>query len=874
MYEYPDRADPKITDLRVNLLRQPWGVSTEDLRFSWVIEGTQQDLSQTAYRILVYDRYDGHGEGHGIFDSGWVDNVQSSGVPAPGLSRLLTADAVYYWQIRVRMVGGEELASPVQIFTTAKGETFGSAPGIWWGEEDFLFLRHEFSVSTREIEGLDAALLTVTAASPEPTRQFVYNAYINGTCHGVGPTRMGKTPKGEKILYYHTYDVRPSLCAGRNCLSAICYAIEGRAFLCELTLHFSDGTSRSVTNSSTDREGWRAFGGDAVFGKDNSIGTHYFTAHANNVDMTRYPAGFSLAGYDDGGWSVPDATLPMTAFGRLLPDGIAPVTRYLHPADDITEPVPGCYVADLGNEIVGGVRLELDLPAPCTVTLRFGEQRNPDGTVKYRMNTGNVYTETWHLIAGKQTVETLDLMTYRYVQIEGCPVAITSDMLIGLEIRAPFDGDASEFSSDSTLLNDFYALTKYTVKATTQDLFVDSQSRERGAYEGDLLINLMAAAAHSGDYGVGRLTVEYLCTHRTWPAEYILLVVISAWELYMLTGDDSTLRKWYPHLREKTFTDRLNPDVGLIDLGNIPSSTVNSILVDWPHSERDGYDMSVAYNTVLNAMAARAYRALSRIAYVTGHTEDGKTFAELSNNVRNSLICRVYDANSDAFRDGLTADGTPSPHLSQHATAYALACGIYTDGDMAERLAASIRAQGKIRMSVYGAYFLLMGLYDTGHGDVANGLLLDPDISRGARTWAYMRYVMNATITTEAWNQTNKPNMTLSHPWGAAPAHAITGGIFGVRPTAAGFASFDVTLQTHGLTRASLRMPTVKGAILLSFEKGDGLTLEITVPPNTAATVRIPRGYSSSVTADGSAQICPTGCIPLRPGRHVLVFHR
>ena len=37
--------------------------------------------------------------------------------------------------------------------------------------------------------------------------------------------------------------------------------------------------------------------------------------------------------------------------------------------------------------------------------------------------------------------------------------------------------------------------------------------------------------------------------------------------------------------------------------------------------------MSVTYNTVLNAMAARAYSALSRIAYVTGHTEDGKTFA-------------------------------------------------------------------------------------------------------------------------------------------------------------------------------------------------------------------------------------------------------
>ena len=81
-----------------------------------------------------------------------------------------------------------------------------------------------------------------------------------------------------------------------------------------------------------------------------------------------------------------------------------------------------------------------------------------------------------------------------------------------------------------------------------------------------------------------------------------------------------------------------------------------------------------------------------------------------------------------------------------------MAFGIYDDQDMANAMAATIAEQGKIRTSVYGSFFLLKGLYDSGNGHVANALLLDDDTSEGARTWAYMLYELGATITSEAWN--------------------------------------------------------------------------------------------------------------------------
>ena len=113
---------------------------------------------------------------------------------------------------------------------------------------------------------------------------------------------------------------------------------------------------------------------------------------------------------------------------------------------------------------------------------------------------------------------------------------------------------------------------------------------------------------------------------------------------------------------------------------------------------------------------------------------------------------------------------------------------------------------------------------------------------------------MNATITTEAWNPKNKDNMTLCHAWGAAPAHAIMSGIFGITPTSAGYSTFDVRFQTEGIGAASLTVPTIQGGITASFSEGsDAYTASVTVPANTQATVYLPASEGMRCTVNGSA---------------------
>ena len=237
-------------------------------------------------------------------------------------------------------------------------------------------------------------------------------------------------------------------------------------------------------------------------------------------------------------------------------------------------------------------------------------------------------------------------------------------------------------------------------------------------------------------------------------------------------------------------------------------------------------------------MTYKALCCLSKIARVLKKHDDAAQYFRRAEQMKASLISLLYNPEKGAFCDGLSAAHMPVPHFSQHASAFALYCGVYEDDAMRNALTAFLKTQGKIRMSVYGAFYLLEGLYAAGAGNYATELMLQEDVSEGARTWAYMLQ-NGATITTEAWNSKNKPNMTFSHPWGSAPASQIVRGLFGIRPLEPGFARFRICICSGPVQKASIVVPTVKGPIHVSFEKDGGVppvtNMEITVPPNTEA---------------------------------------
>jgi hypothetical protein len=71
----------------------------------------------------------------------------------------------------------------------------------------------------------------------------------------------------------------------------------------------------------------------------------------------------------------------------------------------------------------------------------------------------------------------------------------------------------------------------------------------------------------------------------------------------------------------------------------------------------------------------------------------------------------------------------------------------------------------------------------------------------------------------EAWDKLYKPNLDWNHAWGAAPANIIVRKLMGVVPTSPGFDTFQIKPQIGYLTFASLKTPTIKGEIFVSYKK-------------------------------------------------------
>lgn len=677
-------AKPELTappdNLTLNLMPEPLGVSLNSLRFGWKMNDPDDNEKQTAYRVVLAKTRDDFNSGVYVYDSDWITSSQSTCVRLKDVNNYLKVNSLYYWAVATKDKDGNiSDFSELQAFTTEMSAAWESTDGIWAAEpyeksdDSFVFLRSRFEA--KRFSEIEKVTVSVTATDTESARQYVYNLFVNGICVGLGPCRTGIDENGEEVLYYNTYDITQYLFPDVNVISAINYADEGRSFLCQITAFYSDGSSDVLLNSGRDYASWKSLPADLIFGKSNSIGTGYYTAYANNIDANIYPFGFSEVEFDDGDWNGCYDCGSING-DRLLKNGeYYPLKRFERSGAVVSKLANGDYIVDLKQEIVGGIKIVLNGAAGDNVNLYYGEQLNSDGSVKWQMNTGNNYCEVFKLKEGKQTIETIDMLTYRYVQISGYNKVLRADAVHGLEIRAEFNDNDAVFSSNSQLLNDIFALTEKTIKYTTQDIMVDSQSRERRCYEGDLLINALASYAVSSNLCSARLSLEYILTHRTAFEDYGLISVIVAKQDYLYTGDDEVLRNYYNVLKEHCYALPVDSVTHLViteDEGNL--------VIDWPENDRDGYEMSVKYNTALNCIQYRTYRDFAYIAKVLGKFTDYEEATARADLLKRSITDNFYDVDKGAFCDGIEADGSKSRHFSQQASAYALWSGICEGG--------------------------------------------------------------------------------------------------------------------------------------------------------------------------------------------------
>ena len=525
----------------------------------------------------------------------------------------------------------------------------------------------------------------------------------------------------------------------------------------------------------------------------------------------------------------------------------------------------GRWFADFNAATFGWLRVELAAPAAADMRLQvsLGEKK-ADGDAVDAQPGGSVRFQTVEVAvpAGATSADVVprwapkykawiempagarEVMPFRYVELAGLAADAGRPRLVRVSRHVPFDEAASSFACSDPALEEVWRLCKHSIKATSfLGLYVDGD-RERIPYEADAYINQLCHYGVDAHYATGRLTHEHFFANPTWPTEWRQHTPLMAWADWLYSGDDASLRTHEAAIRSRLMLDRRRED-GLFVGQN--QGTPRDI-VDWPEKERDGYDMRHAVKTVTSAFHARSLEAMAAVLRAAGKDREADEHLALHAATMRSINEKLFDASRGVYVDGLDpATGARSGHASLHANMLPLAFGL-VPADRVATVADFVESRG-MACSVYGAQYLLDGLYDAGRERHALGLLT----ATHDRGWLHMSRDVGSTITLEAWDAKFKPNLDWNHAWGAVPANVIPRKLMGIEPVEPGFRRIRVRPRTATLERAVVRHPSPRGAIDLEVTRSaaawratlslpEGIAAEVHVPTADQGKARVTRG--------------------------------
>ncbi len=490
----PGALAPSVAELRTEYAANPLGIDVREPRLSWQIRSAARSVMQAAYQLQVAssERTLRSGKGlawdSGVAKSGDAVNVVYAGPP-------LQSGHEYFWRVRV--------------WDAAGTASVWSEPAYW---EMGLLQPVDWKASWIEPEIPED--LKTSGPSPMLRREFVlkgdverarayvtshglYEMAINGQRVGDAVLTPGWTSYGKR-LQYQTYDVTSLLKQGPNAVGAVLgngwyrgnLAWDDRrnlygdrlALLAQIVVTYRGGRQEVIATDAS----WKASTGPILMSE---------IYHGETYDARLEKAGWSAPGFADTGWSgvkvvehrkdllVAPAGPPVRRTGE-----IKPVKILKTPAGDT--------VVDMGQNLVGWVRLKVDGPAGTTVTLRHAEVLDKQG---------NFYTE--NLRAAKQTVrytlkggapETFEphftFQGFRYVAVDGYPGQLTPDSLTGVVLHSDM-APASTFESSNPLVNQLQHNIVWGQKGNFVDVPTDCPQRdERLGWMGDAQVFAPTAA--------------------------------------------------------------------------------------------------------------------------------------------------------------------------------------------------------------------------------------------------------------------------------------------------------------------------------------------------------------------------------------------
>ena len=840
--------------LTVNGNARAIGVDPDHLSFAWRVGDPRPGARQTAYRIIVAGNDDAATTGEDVVWDHTVRSAQQAFVAYAGPR--LESGRQYWWTVQTTSVAsGEGDTTPrVSGFAGAIAFVTGVRDADWrakWirpgprqpGAEAYTYVRGIVRPRANRIVRATAYV----AASQQ------YQLYVGNQQVGVGPS-YGFPDRA----YYQGIDITNVLTPGQqNVIGVLHYWAgpgQGRpasppGLLVQISVDHANGLREVFGSDRT----WRQHAAewqDAPPRNDEG-------GFVEHIDGRLHPNRWTFPKFDARGWTpVPEIGEPGTApFTHLMAQRTRIVQPRVNPVAVKTLP-GGAVVADFGSVVAARPRVVFhDGSEGRRIEMHVGYVLDPDGHVSTTKSTQATDLSFEYVQrSGFQAFEPFQYLGFRYLEIDdpGEPVAMKQVTARVRHTEMPTVAAATFVSGDKTL-DTVWQLVRRSALYASQEQFVDTPTREKGQFLADAY-NISLATMHG--FREQNLTWQALqdfadSQRRYWPDGNLNAVYPNGdgkrsfldfterypdwlWQYYTQTGDRETLTALYPVAKRVTgyVASLVDPQTGLVTY----TTEEGRDLVDWPPAMRYGYDVGTVARTTTNVLAALGFQRLAEMATLLGRDDDAAVARARRDDLVDAINAKLTRADG-VYVDGVDADGSPSPHAAQQASAFALAAGIVPQENV-DRVGAYVADLG-IKTGPMDGLFLLDALRAAGRTADVVRVLTDTE----QPGWAY-ETTHGGTFTWESWTPSDVEGDSMSHGWGSSALVAFQTALLGVstepmRAAAAG-PVVNVVAPPAGPERVSGQVPTIAGAVKVTWKRAGGrLTLDLVVPANATARVVI-----------------------------------
>lgn len=811
----PGWAD--VYDLRCEGLCEPLGIDTTIPHFSWKHELEHDGQQQTAYEIQVASNRNGLEKGKAdLWKSGKVVSADQVMIPYDG--KALVSRQLCYWRVRTWDEKDQQSnwSRPQRFAVGILDEMHGKYIGT---EAAVAKLKTNISVTNLKKGPVFIHLNSLG----------YHDLFVNGMRVGdyVLQPAMSQLDCHSLII---TYDITPYLHKGENEL--LVWIGQGwwkpttfkaqhehpllKAEIDQLVgykwnlLAETDATWEATATGRTYTGNWRPlqFGGEKV---DANVLNDWGPAKEYKVKGMR--------------------TTPQLFEGNRITDRLLPV--------ETKRMKDGSMLIDFGRIITGWLQADFEnLTKGQSVWMEYTDYIPIGGTFESQ-GENDTYVARGQ---GRESFSNrFHHHAFRYVRISGVEEI---SRIEALQVSAlPKSGDVSSFACSDDRLNAVHNMIHYTMECLTfSGYMVDCPHLERTGYGGDgnsstmtlqtmfdvqsTYMNWLSAwednveddgslphVAPAGGGGGG----PYWCG----------FIIKAPWRTYLNYGDRRPMERLYEKMKRwLTYVDKY---------------TIDGLLQPWPDTDNrmwflgdwlapNGVDVggeSVIHAN--NCFISDCLDNMAKMASILGHEEEIPQFEE-RRNALNEAIHKKF------FHGTYYANGTP---LDQ---AYAILAGVpdsVTQNIINEQLINDSRRK-------YGTH-IAAGLFGvpifTEWAIRQRQVDLVADILRQKDYPGYLYMIENgATATWESWNSERSRVHNCYNGIGIWFYQALAG----IRPdeTSAGYRHFFIDPQyPEGVTWVKASKPTPYGPITIRWEKvtdtGE-LTLDVTLPVGTTATITIP----------------------------------